>query len=135
MGKMFDIHIEVGDVQTGVFYAKTILANGQAVIEKHGPNPSSPIMQVVAEMEQIGLWQILYNDPSISSYPFNTGGVPGSTSNSSPNVVVNNRKKKDPPKQLPSTLTGVDKPACQTLCTSFDHFGDSKCRSICASKK
>ena len=134
MGKMFDIHIEVGDVQTGVFYAKSIIGNNAMKIEHHGPNPTSAIMLAIADMEAIGLWQILYSDPSAAPYPF-PGNTPPVNSHPGGTNGGTQPKKKDPVRVLPSELAGTPKGKCEPQCTSYDHFGVSKCATMCKGKK
>ena len=132
----FDLHFEIGanPPPMGGFYALTILGNNGIKFEAQGASPAHAIAKIVADMESSGIWQIIVSNPGMTPYPFSAPAASSSkTANTAPTVPSSN-KKQDPPKQLPSALAGTKYPDCQAVCTSFEHFGEKKCSSMCAGK-
>lgn len=131
--KLFDLHFEIGinPPPLGGFYALTILGSNGIKFEEMGASPADCLARISAAMEVSGMWQSIANDPRISAYPFgNTAtGKSANISNQSQNAY-------DPsaPKQRPADLTRVSHPDCQNMCQSFEHFGNSRCKSICAQR-
>jgi hypothetical protein len=124
-GKLFDVHFEIGTLSSGDFYARTMLG-ASLIMEQPGTSPAIAIAKLAAEMETTNMWGILAQNPAMSSYPFGTAAakpIPPAKK-PDPNVV---RKK-------PMELTQVAHPDCQMLCTSFDFFGKTKCRSMCGQR-
>jgi hypothetical protein len=124
VGKAFDLHFEVGIAGPGDFYAKTILNPPNGVIfSATGSTPAVALAKVALEMESNSMWGQIVKNPLISSFPFNIAPKPRMSVNSK------NTKKR------PSDITGIPHPDCTTICQSFDLFGDTKCKSICAQRK
>jgi len=135
--KIFDVHFEIGTngPPTGDFYAKCLLGGNGVLFEENGPTPAAAISKVVINMENTGMWSLIAQNPSLSVYPF-TGSTPAQTGNSSrPPVPAEVIKKSAPdpnaPKRMPGDLSQVTHPDCTVLCTSFEHFGKAKCKSMC----
>ena len=132
---LFDLHVEVGDITGGGgVYSRTEFVNPPKICEIPVSNIDVvAISDLVMEMEAQGVIVQLMNQPSMSIFPF--GGIP-STSPSSVGTTssggVGAVKKKKAPLRLPSDIgSDLSHPACQDVCTSFEHFLDKKCRAIC----
>jgi hypothetical protein len=129
-GKVFDLHFEIGTngPPSGNFYARTIIGTAGLIIEADGPTPAVALGKLAIDMENNNLWAVLAANPHYSSYPL------GSNSTSAKPQVVT--KKPDPNivRKKPMELTQVTHPDCQMLCTSFDHFGKTKCKSMCGQR-
>ena len=127
-GKLFDIHLEIGIANPGPgFYAKTILGHNGIIFEAVHPNSvAAAVAKVAIDLEGAGMWTLIHNTPAIASYPFG----------SAPSAVTQPTSTYDPkaPKKRPSDLHGTTHPDCQMMCQSFDHFGTSKCKSICGQR-
>ena len=120
--KYFDLHFEVGQTDTGNFYAKTVLGiKGSLAFQEEGPTPAVAINKLAVALESGNLWSTIANNPSMCQYPFAGPQIPLAVT-IDPNA----------PKKRPSDLSGVAYPTCQTQCTSYEHFGAGKCRSMCA---
>lgn len=137
--KLFDLHFEVGmnGPPTGDFYAITVLGINNIFFSANGNSPAEAVNKVAIDMERSGMWPPIAKNPQLSGYPFHYNtSPPQQAGNAVPVAKVIQPKKKDPdaPKQLPSHLTSVDHPECTTMCTSFDHFGRKKCKSICGQR-
>jgi len=127
-GKVFDLHFEIGTngPPAGDFYAKTIIGAG-VIIEESGPTPAIALGELAITMENNNIWAILAVNPHYSTYPL------GSATSAKP---IPPAKKPDPNivRKKPMELTQVIHPDCQVLCTSFDHFGKNKCKSMCGQR-
>ncbi len=123
--KLFDLHMEIGSVLGGKYYAKIILGKNQVLFYREGPSPAVAIAELASDMENTNMWQAIFNNPSISVYPFQTA------SGKPPVPALKTKIDPNAPKQLPGRLTAVVHPDCQPQCTSFDLFGASKCKSMC----
>jgi hypothetical protein len=124
-GKLFDLHFEVGiDPSTGQFYAKTILGSNGVIFEEQGASPGHAIAKTGASLEQAGMWNLIAQNPLMSTYPF------GTTTNAKPKTL--NAYDPTLPKKRPADIFSEAHPGCQAMCQSFDNFGDAKCKSICA---
>jgi hypothetical protein len=124
LGQLFDLHFEIGLTPSGDFYARTMLGN--LIMEESGDTPAKAVAKVAKDMENNNFWAVIVSNPSISSYPFGTSTKKPvvAATKPDPNIV---RKK-------PMELTQVSHPECQALCTSFDHFGKGKCKSMCGQR-
>jgi hypothetical protein len=136
--KLFDLHIEMGEVQPGVFYAKTILGNNGIMFEHQGPTPAIAAQAVLMDMETSGMWPLMAQNPiGMSQYPFpvpgqrNSGVAPTTTTTTTPPA----KKDADPVRIRAVELGSTPKGACEALCISYDNFGAAKCASICKGKK
>lgn len=126
-GKLFDLHFEIGISPGGGFYAKTVLGANALILESTGASPAAALDKIAKDMENNNFWPLIVANPSMASYPFGSAHSVKSqvaTRKPDPNVV---RKK-------PMELTQVAHPDCQVLCTSFDHFGKTKCKSMCGQR-
>jgi hypothetical protein len=128
-GKLFDVHFEIGSNPIGNYYARTVLGVNGLMFEQSGPTPKMAIERLAADMENNSFWALIIANPAMSSYPFSTTTPPSvrpgpPAKKPDPNVV----------RELPSELTQVAHPDCQPLCTSFDHFGKTKCKSMCGQR-
>jgi len=123
-GKVFDLQFEIGTngPPKGNFYAKVVIGNG-VLFESDSSSPAAAIAKVAIDMETAGMWTIMVANSALSAS--------GSVGKPSPK-----RSKPDPkaPKKKPMELTQVTHPDCQLLCTSFDHFGKTKCKSMCGQR-
>lgn len=120
--KYFDLHIEVGMAQQGLFYAKTVL--GQAIeYREEGPTPAVAVGKLAVSLETQSLWSNMAQNPQMCSYPF-----PG------PQTPLAATIDPKAPKKRPADLSQVSHPACQMQCTSFDHFSTTKCKSMCGQR-
>ena len=134
MSKLFDIHFEIGTngPPAGDFYAKCLLGGNGVIFSANGPSPAAAIQRVALDMENTGMWALIVSNPTLSTYPLTTGN------SSRPPVPAEIKKKSaaDPnaPKRQPSDLTQVAHPDCTALCTSFEHFSDKKCKSMCGQR-
>lgn len=148
--KLFDLHIEVGVDNNGGHYAKTILGNNAILIEKFSGTLCSAVINLIYEMDQISTFDMLKQSPTLSRFPLGAGAAlpvkyPPTGTGTHPTTKPSTKPPAavpvpDPPdpnivRQRPADLGKIDSPACNTICISFDHFGTSKCKSICASKK
>ena len=126
-GKLFDLHCEIGLNTGGDFYAKTVLGVNGLLMEHSGPTPATALDRLAKDLENNNFWALIVANPSMSSYPFGTApsvNTQAAAKKPDPNIV---RKK-------PMELTQVSHPDCQLLCTSFDHFGKTKCKSMCGQR-
>lgn len=120
--KYFDLHIECGATDAGDFYAKTILGvRGGIVYHKESKvSLAHAMVDLINDFQVSGMWSTLAQNPQTCVYPF-----PGTQT---PLAVSIDPKA---PKKRSSDLSQVTHPNCQMQCISFDHFGDSKCKSMC----
>jgi len=132
--KYFDLHIEIGDVQPGIYYAKTILGNNGIKFEHQGPTPAQAMFKIISDMENAGIWPLIANNPGMTPYPFLNG-----TSNAGPTTTAATttptKKGADPVRERPADLGSTPKGQCEAICISFDNFGVTKCNNICKGKK
>jgi len=137
-GKVFDLHFEIGTngPPNGDFYAKTILGGNAVIMEKSGPTPAIAMEKLTIDMEQNNIWAILAKNPNYSVYPFggNANPVPRAVPRAVP-LPDKTGVDPDAPKQMPGNLSQIPHPACTSLCTSFEHFGKVKCKSMCAQRR
>ena len=133
--KVFDLHFEVGvnPPPLNGFYALTILGANGVKFEEMGSSPADCIAKVTAQMEASGIWAVVAKDPGVSMYPFNTGRASGKNT-AVQTSTTNNAYDPNIPKERPADLGQVPHPDCQARCQSFDHFGTSRCKSICAQR-
>jgi hypothetical protein len=131
--KFFDLHFEIGGnpPPLGGFYALTILGANGVKFEEMGSTPAEAVARVVAQMEASGMWTILAKDPGVSVYPFQSPQASGRNTAVS---TSNNAYDPNAPKERPADLSTVPHPDCQSRCQAFDHFGTSRCKSICAQR-
>lgn len=127
-GRLFDLHFEIGLNPGGDFYARTVLGQNGIIMEQSGSTPARAIDKLAIDMEAGNFWALIIAHPGMSSYPF--GSTAPSTTTQPP------AKKPDPnvPRKKPMELTQVSHPDCQALCTSWDHFGKAKCKSMCGQR-
>ena len=126
-GKLFDLHFEIGLNPGGDFYAKTVLGANGLLLEQSGPTPAMALAKLAQDMENNSFWALIVANPSMASYPFGTA----------PSINTQSPAKKPDPniaRKKPMELTQVAHPDCQMLCTSFDHFGKTKCKSMCGQR-
>jgi len=122
--KYFDLHFEVGQTGTGYFYARTVLGvKGSIEYREEGGTPAVAIHALARTLEMGNLWGTIAQNPSMCQYPFAGPQIPLAVT-IDPNA----------PKKRPSDLSSVAYPGCQTQCTSYDHFGAGKCKSMCAQR-
>ena len=129
MVKVFDVHFEIGTngPPNSDFYAKVMLGKQGVIFQQDASTPAAAIAKIALDMENSGMWAIIAQNPSISSYP--PGSMP-TTKSPTPKTKVD----PDAPKKKPMELTQVAHPDCQLLCTSFDFFGKGKCKSMCGQR-
>jgi len=119
--KFFDLHFEIGQTDTGKYYAKTVLGVQSGIVyQEEGPTPAVAISSLGARLENAAIWSTIAQNPAICQYPFSGPQIPLAV-NIDPNA----------PKKRPSDLSSVAYPACQIQCTSYDHFGAGKCKNMC----
>lgn len=131
----FELHIECGIESGGRHHAETILItsppSGITVYHDSQKFLDDAICEVARKLDDATLFDQLLRNPLMSVYPLPNGS--GTTSASaSASSHSSSAKKKDIERMLPNSI-GRDTvyPACQEICTSYDHFRDTKCRSIC----
>jgi len=137
MSKFFDIHIEVGDVQTPIgnaFYARTILGNNAVKFEHQGDSPAEAINRLAVDMENTGMWGLIMQNPAgFAPYPFMSGQTAQTTS--TPTTSTPPKKDAEPIRKRPVDLLSTPKGECEAICISYDNFGVSKCATMCRGKK
>lgn len=122
--KYFDLHIECGLTDTDDFYVKTVLGNRGIEYRKESRvSLAHAIVDLVNELQTSGMWSVLAQNPQTCVYPF-----PGTQT---PLAISVDPKA---PKKRPADLSRVAHPACQMQCTSFDHFGAPRCKSMCGQR-
>ena len=121
--KFFDLHIECGLDDTGLAYAKTILGSNHVVFQEDGLTIAEAIQKLSVNLEANNVFSVLMDSPHMSTYPLGTDPVV-------PNAI-------DPkaPKKMPSELGAVVHPDCKIQCSSFEHFGENKCKSMCRQRR
>jgi hypothetical protein len=136
MPKAFDLHYEVGIVGPGLFYARTVLGNGSVrPFQEQGHSPSEAMNRLSLALENAGLWPVLAGNPGITPYPFpSTGARPNGPIGGVANTknTVQSKGNTMVTRKRPADLISIPHPDCESQCISFDNFGPSKCRSICA---
>jgi len=126
--KYFDLHFEIGLTDTGEFYAKTVLGiNGGILFQQKGNTPAAAISNLGADLEVGNIWNNIAQNPAVCVYPF-----PGPQA---PTAATSLSADPNAPKKKPSELSSVAYPSCQAQCTSFDHFGAKKCKSMCRQRR
>jgi hypothetical protein len=149
---MFDLHIECGyevnqnNLRIGT-YAYTQIDNGQChKFKGTGGIFEDSIENLVVDLTIHKMFDQLTSDPSFSVFPFVSfphSGYPSGSPSSSPPAHRSTDDvarpaevaKKDLPRNLPSALIGESHPQCQDTCTSWDIFGESKCKNMCEWRK
>lgn len=132
LNKLFDLHIEVGvHATTGEFYAKTVIGSAGVLFFKHSKYLADAACDVICEMDLAGVMGMLAQNPALSIFPFNGQSASTGTSKSVPSSPAASTNNNTGPKKMPSELTQVTYPECRNECSSFDNFGDKKCKNMC----
>lgn len=128
--KIFDLHFEIGvnPPPLGGFYALTILGGNGVKFEAMGTTPAEALAKVALDMEASSMWAHIVQNPNASMYPF------GSSGSAATPTGGQNQNAYNGPKQRPADLTTVSHPDCQAMCQSYEHFGNTRCKSICAQR-
>ena len=117
---LFTLHFEVGTDPRGGFYATTTIGGPRGVrFHTVAGTPAEALSKIALDMESSSMWGHVARNPSIATYPFNV---------SPPRTMVVDPKA---PKKRPSDIQSVPHPDCTAICQAFDHFGKSRCKSIC----
>jgi hypothetical protein len=131
--QMFELHAECGK-SNGRFYAYTVLnmhGNQTKSFRSPGNFLDDALCDLVVNMSKAGMFVDMAKYPTMSLYPFPSASAsPSSSSVSSPP-----KKKQEIKRVLPSECIGFDHPACRDHCTSWDFFGEVKCRNMCEWRK
>lgn len=153
--KYFDLHFEIGVLDTGKFYAETILGNNAIIYHGLGATPADAIYNLSTQLGSAGIYQLLTNAPQLARWPM---GITQPTKKKKPPAAVpttkpatkpkssgrpyskpfghlGKSKKKDPVLHRPVDLGSILHPDCQPICKSYDFFGASKCKNMCKTKK
>jgi len=128
--KQYDLHIECGGVptfsKTQHFYARTQFL-GTTEYHTDAPSIKLAIKALMIELYYTNMVEPLWKTPTISIYPIPFTDIVEAS--------MSTPKAKEVKRSLPSENTRVSHPACQDICTSFDHFNTSHCASICSWRK
>ncbi len=136
----FDLHFECAiDSATGIHHAKAVFVAqpgapvpGLLVYHNQSKFLDDALCDVVNDMEGDRFFDDLMKNPLMSQYPIPGGSGQSSVSPSSGSISSSSKKKEEVKRRLPSDIgTELIHPACQDVCTSFEHFRDTKCRSMC----
>ena len=131
--KLFDLHIEVGKMNTGEYYAKTILGNNGVQYTKIAQHMVDAICEMACEMDASAALQLLEANPALSLYPI--GGSQTTAAGTSKHVPAPlGGKISTLPRVNWSDLTRVPKGQCEARCKVHDLFGGTKCASFCKHK-
>jgi hypothetical protein len=137
---LFDLHIEMGDavglsrkISGANKYSRIALRNPFVEYIKNASSRIFSAQYLLVEILNNGVYKQLMAQPDRSIYPLPLG-LPSSPS-SSVATTSSGVAQKDIKRKLPSACIDVNHPACQEVCTSWDHFGKSKCQNICSWRK
>lgn len=140
MNKMFDLHIEVGQADSGDYYAliklkKTgtlpiILNPGTGPIKKfraEGPYLDDTVCDLISGLSHNSALLMVEKGLLVS--------ITDENEKLPPVLAAMQKKTQAIARELPSQLAGVNPPDCYAKCTAHEHFSTKKCASYCPNKK
>lgn len=137
--KLFDLHIEVGEMPNGEIYAITRLNNNNTMFMEISQFYADAICEMVCSMDAAGMFQRMKQYPAISQFPFGGQNSTTSAGPSSPKPKYptgpNNATNNGSPRKSWSDLISVPKGQCEDQCIVYDNFAGKKCGSFCSHKK
>jgi hypothetical protein len=142
---IFTLHFEYGDAKSTIqHYWKTVLKplipnSGHRYYERRDGKTYINILlcELIKDIETSGIISELLSNPSASIYPFPphtpTPSMGGGSTSSTPvaKAVLVDELDKEIVRKLPSHIIDISHPHCQMHCTSWEHFGKSKCKNMC----
>lgn len=133
---LVDIHFEIGIPKTTGIYAKTEFLNGipsfrEVDMSIYETAVGAAISEAFFKMEKCGILSYLMANPQHSVYPIPFTKNPNTNLPLVLHPYPEETKKKEVARRLPSDIIDIPHPACQSVCTSWDIFGKSKCKNIC----
>jgi len=91
---------------------------------------SYSLRKLINSLIRMGVLENLKFKANTSIYPFGSTGA-NPTPNDSIKSSSAQKTNKEVKRHLPSHIIGISHPDCQNVCTSFEHFKTTKCKSIC----
>jgi hypothetical protein len=129
---LYFLHIECGKVNNtlNLMYSRTEFCENGLSTEyiAQGALISDSSRKLIKSLNRMSVLENLKFKANSSVFPFGTSPTPNDSIKSS----SARKTSKEVKRQLPSQVIGISHPDCQNVCTSFEHFKTTKCKSICA---